>query len=223
MNCDPKPPRGNPKWFGYEKVSLNGSNQRLKNEVLSLGENLRKQKQFNAKIYNVSKLLKHLAKCTKTRTSKLTRWILNETTKWKNFTQISLSFFIISQLLFKFARINTVLNEIFCENEISNMSNIRIPNITLKIIINLTINIGTVWLKWITITISSSRMLSLTIYLELLKQSVEANPGMVNGRNQATLSILTYNCNGLGDKKKLRRILFIVKVTSFQIIRFHRT
>jgi hypothetical protein len=103
------------------------------------------------------------------------------------------------------------------------MSNIRIPNITLKIIINLTINIGTVWLKWITITISSSRMLSLTIYLELLKQSVEANPGMVNGRNQATLSILTYNCNGLGDKKKLRRILFIVKVTSFQIIRFHRT
>jgi exonuclease III len=48
-------------------------------------------------------------------------------------------------------------------------------------------------------------MLSLTIYLTLLKQNVESNPGMK--QNSMNLSILTYNCNGLGDPKKLGRVL----------------
>jgi hypothetical protein len=58
--------------------------------------------------------------------------------------------------------------------------------------------------------ISLSEMLSLTIYLTLLKQNVESNPGMKNS-NQALFKILTYNCNGLGDRKKLKRL--ILKLT----------
>jgi exonuclease III len=48
-------------------------------------------------------------------------------------------------------------------------------------------------------------MISLTIYLELLRQNIEANPGMDGKRS--TFSVTTYNCNGLGDNKKLRRLL----------------
>ena len=58
--------------------------------------------------------------------------------------------------------------------------------------------------------ISLSEMLSLTIYLTLLKQNVESNPGMKNN-SQALFKILTYNCNGLGDRKKLKRL--ILKLT----------
>jgi exonuclease III len=40
----------------------------------------------------------------------------------------------------------------------------------------------------------------------LLRQNVESNPGM--GKEiRPTLSIMTYNCNGLGDKTKLKRVL----------------
>jgi exonuclease III len=49
-------------------------------------------------------------------------------------------------------------------------------------------------------------MLSLTIYLELLKQNIE-NPGMVRGERRDSIPIITYNCNGLRDKKKLKRLL----------------
>jgi exonuclease III len=60
-------------------------------------------------------------------------------------------------------------------------------------------------------------MLSLTIYLELLRQNVESNPGMVEGKTternkkRMKLSIITYNTNGLGDRKKLKRLLYKVK------------
>jgi hypothetical protein len=47
--------------------------------------------------------------------------------------------------------------------------------------------------------ISSAMMLSLTIYLTLLAQGVESQPGPKDKRS--TLSILTSNCNGLGDPK----------------------
>jgi hypothetical protein len=48
-------------------------------------------------------------------------------------------------------------------------------------------------------------MLSLTIYLTLLAQGIENQPGLKD--KSSTLSILTYNCNGLGDPKKLKRLL----------------
>jgi hypothetical protein len=48
-------------------------------------------------------------------------------------------------------------------------------------------------------------MLSLTIYLDLLRQNVESNPGMAKSNN--TLTVISYNANGLGDKTKLRRLL----------------
>jgi hypothetical protein len=47
-------------------------------------------------------------------------------------------------------------------------------------------------------------MLSLTIYLALLCQNVETNPGPRTSK-APTLSVLTYNCNG--DPKKLKRLL----------------
>jgi hypothetical protein len=55
------------------------------------------------------------------------------------------------------------------------------------------------------IIISSLKMLSMTIYLTLLKQTVESNPGEIKTTNK--VSILSYNCNGLGNKDKLRRLL----------------
>ncbi len=54
--------------------------------------------------------------------------------------------------------------------------------------------------------ISTAKLLSLTIYLKLLRENVESNPGMPKV-NVNSFSILTYNCNGLGDRKKLKRLL----------------
>jgi exonuclease III len=53
-------------------------------------------------------------------------------------------------------------------------------------------------------------MLSLTIYLTLLVQGIERQPGPVSKRSK--LSILTYNCNGLSDQKKLKRLLIKLNV-----------
>ena len=52
------------------------------------------------------------------------------------------------------------------------------------------------------IIISCAIILNLIIYSLLLSQNVESNPGPPN-----TFKIVTYNCNGLGDKSKLRRVL----------------
>ena len=52
---------------------------------------------------------------------------------------------------------------------------------------------------------SVEEMLSITIFLKLLRENVESNPGMKI--NNSTISVLTYNCNGLGDPKKLKRLL----------------
>ncbi len=54
--------------------------------------------------------------------------------------------------------------------------------------------------------ISTAKLLSLTIYLKLLRENVESNPGMPKVKVNS-FSILTYNCNGLGDRKKLKRLL----------------
>jgi exonuclease III len=48
-------------------------------------------------------------------------------------------------------------------------------------------------------------MIALTIYLELLSQGVERQPGPP--KNKSNMAIVTYNCNGLGDPKKLKRLL----------------
>ncbi len=57
-------------------------------------------------------------------------------------------------------------------------------------------------------TIKRIRIVSLTIFLTLICQNVELNPGP---STQDSFSVLTYNCNGLGDKRKLKRLL--VKLT----------
>jgi hypothetical protein len=62
-----------------------------------------------------------------------------------------------------------------------------------------------------TFCVSSTMMLSLTIYLTLMCQNVESNPGPPKAVT-STLSILTYNCNGLGDPKKLKRLLLKLNV-----------
>jgi hypothetical protein len=50
--------------------------------------------------------------------------------------------------------------------------------------------------------ITNEQILSIMILLLLLCQGVESNPGP-----PGSLEILTYNCNGLGDQKKLKRLL----------------
>ena len=53
--------------------------------------------------------------------------------------------------------------------------------------------------------ISAKLMLSLTIYLLLLQQTIERNPGPKP--NQPRIPIITYNTNGLGSKDKFKRLL----------------
>jgi exonuclease III len=53
--------------------------------------------------------------------------------------------------------------------------------------------------------ISTILMLSLTIFLLLLQQTVERNPGP--RPSQARIPIITYNTNGLGSKDKFKRIM----------------
>jgi hypothetical protein len=53
--------------------------------------------------------------------------------------------------------------------------------------------------------ISSCEIISHTIYLDLLRKNIESNPGMVGKRS--TFLITTYNCDGLGNNKKLKRLL----------------
>ena len=52
-------------------------------------------------------------------------------------------------------------------------------------------------------TITNEKMIALVIFLLLLSQGVEGNPGPQN----MNIEIVTYNCNGLGDQRKLRRLL----------------
>jgi exonuclease III len=55
------------------------------------------------------------------------------------------------------------------------------------------------------IIVSIEIMIYLTIYLMLLQQTVERNPGPKQERQTST--ILTYNTNGLGESSKLKRLL----------------
>ena len=82
---------------------------------------------------------------------------------------------------------------------ISQISNFLLINV-LK---NIRVNIECFVLKAHT---STAKMVSLTIFLMLLMQNIESNPGM-NPNNENPVSIITYNCNGLRDNKKLRRLM----------------
>jgi hypothetical protein len=53
--------------------------------------------------------------------------------------------------------------------------------------------------------ISSTIILSLTIDLDLLRQTIEPNPGEM--KTNPDLTIVSYNCNGLGDRSKLKRLM----------------
>ena len=59
----------------------------------------------------------------------------------------------------------------------------------------------------IKVSCSTEIMISLTIYMILICQNVEVNPGPQKEDKHETMSIVTYNCNGLGDYKKLKRLL----------------
>ena len=61
-------------------------------------------------------------------------------------------------------------------------------------------------LQRLIICTSSAKMLSLTIYLTLLRENIESNPGMKLSKEDS-FAALTYNCNGLGDRKKLKRLV----------------
>jgi hypothetical protein len=58
--------------------------------------------------------------------------------------------------------------------------------------------------RLIIICTSSAKMLSLTIYLTLLRENIESNPGMKLGKEDS-FAALTYNCNSLGDRKKTKK------------------
>jgi exonuclease III len=55
--------------------------------------------------------------------------------------------------------------------------------------------------------ISCRMVLRLIIGLLLLGQTIERNPGPQPNNNNKKIKIVTYNCNGLGDKNKLKRLL----------------
>jgi exonuclease III len=53
--------------------------------------------------------------------------------------------------------------------------------------------------------ISSTIILSLTIDLDLLRQTIEPNPGEM--KTNPDLTIVSYNCTGLGERSKLKRLM----------------
>ncbi len=55
--------------------------------------------------------------------------------------------------------------------------------------------------------ISTAYLISITIYILLIRGNIESNPGMLSKVNTISRSILTFNCNGLGDSRKLKRLL----------------
>ena len=55
------------------------------------------------------------------------------------------------------------------------------------------------------IYISSKFILSMIIYMLLLQYGISPNPGPANIK-KSNLSFVTYNCRGLMDSRKLRRV-----------------
>ncbi len=209
--CDKNPTGGRPEGSGYKKCHRNN----LKNEVLILGETIRQNRCFRRK-KNVGKLFKKIILNLRKTRDEILRWILIKTTKWKKTIQISL----FSFLTFLYSDDALKIIMIYCHTN-KNNSHEYIPALSiapLSLLIVVKIyevvrckSLITRWLIWLKIMVSSSKMLSLTIYLELLRQNIKSNPRMStekkNSDHNKILSVYLYNSNGLGDKKKLRRIL----------------
>jgi exonuclease III len=206
--CDPYPIRGKPEGSAKENVSRNRQNIDLKNEILILGK-IYRQKQSTSRI-NVNRLLKRLSSEIKEGNSRIFRWIVNKMRKWKNKSQISL---IYSSHNVKIVNlISSLCHNCYHKRHKSNFEMeyyliitliivARINKVDKYLLRNITIRL----IIWLTIMISTSEMLSLTIYLDLLRQNVESNPGMAKSNN--ILTVISYNANGLEDKTKLRRLL----------------
>jgi len=62
-----------------------------------------------------------------------------------------------------------------------------------------------------TIIITVKKMISLTIFLILISQNVETNPGPLS--DKPFFKIILYNCNGLGNPIKVKRLLHKLEAT----------
>ena len=199
--CENNPNRGDPAGSGYKKVSRNYQN--FQNEILLYGATVRLNQKSKQNAIKGIKLLKESVNLV---VSDIKRWIFRKSHRWRTYLQISCVYFPQICILQSF------------EHAIPN----TIKLITIVITIKLSMNdinsklasfqqVRLIWLNWILTVVSLNKILSLIIYLELLKQNVESNPGMnTRKENSVTIPIITYNCNGLGDKKKLKRLLFKV-------------
>ena len=214
LNCDQNPSRGKPESFGWEKVSRKQRNDDLKNEILLLGEIHNRKKNNLRKSVNVTKFLKESVKRLKETLSGVEGWILNKSRKWKNVFQISLFtilkinnefFYFLANVCSDKRETNT------CQLTLVNLTTLALTlYITEKLLNSFISNnsfLKSRWLTWLGIMISSRKMLSITIYLELLRQNIKSNPGMETTTKKLILSVITFNTNGLGDKKKLKRLL----------------
>ncbi len=166
--CDKTPTRGWPEGSGYKKCHRND----FKNEVLILGETIR-QKRFFRRRQNVGKLFKKITLNLRNTSDEILRWILIKKTKWKKMIQISL----LSLLKFLHSDDALKIITIYCHTNKNNyheyIPTLSITPLSLLIIVKLYEvirwkSIITRWLIWLRIMVSSSKMLSLTIYLELL-------------------------------------------------------
>ncbi len=197
--CDPDPIRGKPEGSVHENVSGKCQNDDLKFETLILGKTLR---QIRSSIRrNVLRLLKQISIKVEEHYNAIKRWILNKQRRWRNILQISLTFVSYNEKIVSLAIA-------FCQysKPITTMLTIAVVNPkSVKLDKYFVKKIAIRLVLWLSIIISSKEMLSRTIYLELLRQNVEANPGMA--KSKATFKVITFNTNGLGDKKKLRRLL----------------
>jgi hypothetical protein len=165
-------------------VSRKSQNFDLKNELLMLHEIYKQRQKQSGKNVNVNKFLRTLATRTKSVISRIARWIMNKTRRWIYSAQISLFAHFNNEPLLELV-INSCQSHEFKEYLLST----SLLVLTSLVIggngfnkVNLLKNVRLRWLSWLVIVVSSGKMLSLTIYLELLRQNVESNPGMVEGK-----------------------------------------
>jgi exonuclease III len=208
--CEHNPTRGNPTGSGFKKVSIKGLKSELQNEILLLGATLRSNQ--NRLVKNINKDLKRLKRRLEEVLSSAARWIIRKSNRWKILLQISCLFLLLKFNKFLVNERSEAFNPYTYHKQehCTKTSKLKIAtyNSSSKLIYFQCVRL--LWLSWILTIVSSNQILSLIIYLELLKQNVEANPGMNIRDKSVVIPIITYNCNGLGDKKKLKRLLLKV-------------
>ena len=215
--CEYNPTRGNPTGSGYKKVSRKCLKSDLQNEILLLGATLRLNQ--NRLKQNINKDLKQVKRQIKDVLSSVARWTIRKKNKWRILLQITCLFLLltfnyfvdneqpVSYYLYPYQnqeyytitnrfKILNILNTFTTYNSNGNVLSFQYVRL--------------LWLGFILTIVSSHKILSLIFYLELLKQNVKANPGMNIRDKSVVIPIITYNCNGLADKKKLKRLLLKV-------------